>query len=52
MSSVQHDDKPAAFRGLIITAVLLFVMCFGIVKWTNAKFASHKAGGATPAAKH
>lgn len=51
MSQVQHNDKPAAFRGLIITALALFVMCFAIVKATNAKFASHKAEGAAPAAE-
>ncbi|MBL8982162.1 MAG: hypothetical protein JNL26_08255 [Gemmatimonadetes bacterium] len=42
---MQHNDQPAAFKGLIVTAVLLFVMAYGIVMWTNAKFASH-----TPAA--
>lgn len=45
----QHNDKPAAFRGLVITAVLLFAMSYAIVQLTNAKYASHKA---TPAAKH
>ncbi|MBL8961032.1 MAG: hypothetical protein JNJ98_14350 [Gemmatimonadetes bacterium] len=46
-----HNDKPAAFKGLIITALLLFVMSYGIVMWTNAKFASHSAAPAG-AAKH
>ncbi|MCC6316339.1 MAG: hypothetical protein IT361_01515 [Gemmatimonadaceae bacterium] len=51
MSSLQPSDKPAAFRGLILTALALFVMCFTIVKLTNKKFASHTASAA-PAAKH
>ena len=40
-------DKKAAFIGMIVTAALLFVMAFTIVKLTNAKFARHgesKAG--------
>ena len=45
MSSPQPGDKAAAFRGLIITAVLLFAMAYAIVVLTNRKFASH-----TPAA--
>ncbi|MGQ0649983.1 MAG: hypothetical protein ACT4P7_20730 [Gemmatimonadaceae bacterium] len=51
MSAPRPSDKPAAFRGLIITALLLFVMCFTIVKLTNRKFASHE-GAAPAAAKH
>ena len=48
-----HDDKRAAFTGLIVTAVALFIIAFTIVKLTNAKFASHEAGGApAAAAKH
>ena len=48
---MHHNDQPAAFKGLIITALLLFVMAYGIVQWTNAKFASHSATPAA-AAKH
>lgn len=40
------SDKPAAFRGLIITALLLLVMCYTIVQLTNRKFASHQAAAA------
>ena len=36
-------DKRAAFVGMIVTAVLLFIMSFVIVKLTNAKFEGHKA---------
>lgn len=35
------SDKGAAFTGLIVTAIALVVICFSIVKWTNARFASH-----------
>ena len=49
MSSASHNDKPAAFRGLIVTAILLFAMAYGIVRWTNTRFASHEAA---PAAQH
>jgi hypothetical protein len=48
---MQHNDKPAAFTGLIVTAVLLFVMAYGIVMWTNTKFASHSPAAAGEA-KH
>ncbi|HEX6050334.1 MAG TPA: hypothetical protein VFZ21_13725 [Gemmatimonadaceae bacterium] len=37
------SDKSAAFSGLIVTAVLLFALCFTIVKLTNAKFDRHAA---------
>lgn len=47
---MQHNDQPAAFKGLLVTAILLFVMCYGIVQWTNTKFAAH--AGAPAAAKH
>jgi hypothetical protein len=39
-------DKPAAFRGLIVTALLLFVMCYTIVYLTNQKFAGHQPAAA------
>ena len=48
-----HDDKRAAFTGMIVTAAALFIIAFSIVKLTNAKFAGHEAGGAPAAeAKH
>ena len=43
--SLYAGDKRAAFVGLIVTAAVLFVMAFTIVKLTNAKFAGHKAEG-------
>jgi hypothetical protein len=42
--SLHQGDKRAAFTGMIITAALLFVMAFTIVKLTNAKFDRHEAG--------
>jgi len=47
MSAPQPGDKSAGFAGLILGAIVLFVMVFGIVRMTNAKYAGH---GETPAA--
>jgi hypothetical protein len=51
-----HDpngrDKSAGFIGLIVTATLIGLTMFAIVKLTNASFAGHKAEAATPAAAH
>jgi len=53
--SSQHDaghgaphgsDKAAAFTGLIVTSIALFIICFTVIKLTNAKFASHGEGEA------
>ena len=51
MSNTQPHpgDMRAAFIGLIAGAVVLFVLMFGIVKWTNSKFEGRQHG-ATPAA--
>jgi hypothetical protein len=40
------EDKPAAFIGLIVTAALLFVMGFTIVKLTNHKYAGEHGAAA------
>ena len=40
MSELEPSDKRSAFIGMLVTAVLLFVFAFGIVQWTNAKFAA------------
>ena len=42
--SLHLGDKKAAFVGMIVTAALLFVMAFTIVKLTNAHFEKEKAG--------
>ena len=50
MSAPQPGDKAAGFSGLILGGIALFVMMFGIVRWTNAKYAGHAtapAAGAT-----
>jgi hypothetical protein len=51
-SAPQPGDKSAGFSGLILGAIVLFVVLFGIVRMTNAKYAGHKAeaGAEAPAA--
>ena len=39
MSAPQPGDKSAGFSGLILGAIALFVVLFGIVKMTNASYA-------------
>jgi hypothetical protein len=41
MSFLRHGDKSAAYKGLIVTAILLFVMAYTIVQLTNRQFAGH-----------
>jgi len=48
----QHNDKGAAMLGLVVTALVLFVLSFGIVKWTNGKFAGHEPGQAKATTSH
>jgi hypothetical protein len=43
MSELETGDKRSAFVGMIVTAILLFVFAFGIVKLTNAKYAGGEA---------
>ena len=38
-SAPQPGDKSAGFSGLILGAIVLFVVLFGIVQMTNAKYA-------------
>ena len=56
MSAPQPGDKSAGFSGLILGAIALFVIMFGIVRWTNAQYAGHAtaapAGATAPAAAH
>jgi cytochrome b len=42
--SLHVEDKKAAFVGMIVTALLIFVLCFSIVTMTNAHFEKEKAG--------
>ena len=39
MSELESGDKRSAFIGMIVTSVILFLFAFGIVKWTNTRFA-------------
>lgn len=50
MSELEPGDKRSAFIGMIVTAVLLFIMAFGLVQWTNAQFAGRESHAG--AAKH
>lgn len=45
MSAPQPGDKSAAFTGLILGAITIFVICFAIVRMTNAKYAGHGESG-------
>jgi hypothetical protein len=42
MSDSPPSDKSAAFMGLIVTTILIFVVVLTIVKLTNAKYAGHE----------
>ncbi|HEU4721105.1 MAG TPA: hypothetical protein VFS59_07050 [Gemmatimonadaceae bacterium] len=50
MSAPQPGDKSAGFAGLILGAIALFVIMFGIVRWTNTRFEGHGAAAAPAAA--
>ena len=58
MSAPHPGDKSAAFTGLILGAIAIFVICFAIVRFTNAKYAGHSAAAegtvapGSPAATH
>ncbi len=49
------SDRKAAYTGLIVGAVLVFLILYGVVKVTNARFAAehgeHGAAGAAEATK-
>ena len=46
----QPSDRSAAFTGLILGAVALFVVMFAIVKLTNAHYEGEKAAPAAAGA--
>ena len=52
MSHPLPGDKPAGYLGLIIGAVVLFVVLFGIVKMTNARYANEHGTKAAATATH
>lgn len=39
MSELEPSDKRSAFVGMIVTSIILFLFAYGIVQWTNTKFA-------------
>jgi hypothetical protein len=43
MSAPQSTDKSAGFTGLILGAIAIFVLMFGIVRLTNAHYSGEKA---------
>ncbi|HZI30563.1 MAG TPA: hypothetical protein VFD64_20540 [Gemmatimonadaceae bacterium] len=47
MSELEPGDKRSAFLGMIVTTVILFIFAFGIVQWTNSKFAGAESHGET-----
>lgn len=50
--SAPQTDKSAGFTGLILGAIALFVLVFGIVRMTNAHYNGLEAHeGAAPAAE-
>jgi phosphotransferase system glucose/maltose/N-acetylglucosamine-specific IIC component len=48
-SAPQPGDKSAGFSGLILGGIAPFVIMFGIVRMTNAKYAGHEAAPAAGA---
>jgi len=57
MSAPHDGDKSAAFTGLILGSIGIFVLCFAIVRITNSVYAGKTHGAApaaagAPAAKH
>ena len=51
MSAPQAGDKSAGFIGLILGSIAIFVIIFGIVRLTNAKYSGEKHEGAPAAAE-
>jgi hypothetical protein len=43
MSAPQPGDKSAAFSGLILGSIALFVLIFGIVRLTNSLYSGEHA---------
>jgi hypothetical protein len=43
MSAPQQTDRSAGFTGLILGAIAIFVILFGIVRLTNAHYNNEKA---------
>ena len=56
MSSTQPKpgDMKAAFTGLVVGAVAILVVLYGVVQWTNGRFEGHAppAAGAPATTAH
>ena len=52
MSHPLPGDKPAGYLGLIIGAVVLFALIFGIVKMTNARYTNEHGEKSAATATH
>ena len=50
--ALHPGDKRAAFIGMLVTSALLFALSYGLVQYTNAKFAGHKAEAKAGQTKH
>ncbi len=51
MSTPRQTDKSAGFTGLILGAIAIFVILFGIVRLTNAHYSGEKAESGVEATK-
>jgi hypothetical protein len=47
--SLHREDMRAGFTGLIVGAIVLAAIVYGIVQLTNLKYAGEEHGGATKA---
>ena len=47
--ALHPSDKKAAFTGLIGGAILILVLCYSMVTWTNSRFEGHTPGRPAPA---
>jgi len=48
-NSKHGSDAGAAFMGLFGGALFIGIIIYGIVLWTNSRFAGHENGGETSA---
>ncbi len=44
-----ESDKGAAFMGLILGAIAILAILYGVVRFTNAKYAGHAENAAAEA---